>query len=128
MDISLHDIVASYNDRSPLELAYTIPALWYVDARVAELERQNVFGRTWQVVARADQLQSPGRYVTTDLAGEPLVIVRGNDQQLRAFYNVCRAPRRCGRDGGARHGEHPSLSLSRLELRSRWLTEGRAGV
>ena len=61
-----------------------------MDARVAELERQNVFGRTWQVVARADQVQQPGQYVTSDLAGEPLVVVRGNDHQLRAFYNVCR--------------------------------------
>ena len=90
MDPSLHDILASYNDRSPLDQAYTIPASWYVDERVAELERQNVFGRTWQVVARADQLQQPGQYVTSDLAGEPLVIVRGGDRQLRAFYNVCR--------------------------------------
>ena len=90
MDPSLHDILASYNDRSPLDQAYTIPASWYVDARVAQLEGQNVFGRTWQVVARADQLQQPGQYVTSDLAGEPLVIVRSNDHQLRAFYNVCR--------------------------------------
>jgi choline monooxygenase len=90
MDPSLHDILASYNDRSPLDQAYTIPASWYVDARVAELERQNVFGRTWQVVARVDQVQQPGQYVTNDLAGEPLAVVRGSDQQLRAFYNVCR--------------------------------------
>src|ERR1039458_5669722 len=90
MDTSLHDILASYNDRSPLEQAHTIPASWYVDARVAELERQNVFGRTGQVVARVDQVQRPGQYVTADLVGEPLVVVRGNDRQLRAFYNVCR--------------------------------------
>ena len=40
MDSSLHDILASYDDRSPLDHAYTIPASWYVDARVAELERR----------------------------------------------------------------------------------------
>ena len=90
MDPSLHDILASYDERSPLEQAYTIPASWYVDARVAELERQRVFGRTWQVVGRTDQVQQAGQYVTTDLAGEPIVVVRGNDQQLRGFYNVCR--------------------------------------
>ncbi len=90
MDSSLHEILFSYNDQAPLEQAWTIPAAWYVDARVADLERRNVFSRTWQVVARADQLQQPGQYVTTDLAGEPLVIVRGSDRQLRAFYNVCR--------------------------------------
>ena len=83
MDPSLHDILASYDERSPLEQAYTIPASWYVDARVAELERQRVFGRTWQVVGRTDQVQQAGQFVTADLAGEPLVIVRGNDEQLR---------------------------------------------
>jgi len=90
MDSSLRDIVASYNDRNPLEHASTIPAPWYVDGRIAELERQNVFGRTWQVVARVDQLRQPGQFVTAELAGEPLVIVRGSNGQLRAFYNVCR--------------------------------------
>ncbi len=49
-----------------------------------------VFGRTWQVVARADQLKTAGQFVTAELAGEPLLIVRGSDGQLRAFYNVCR--------------------------------------
>jgi choline monooxygenase len=87
---SLHDIVASYDDQAPLDHAYTIPASWYIDERLAELERQNVFGRTWQVVGRADQVLRPGDFVTAELAGEPLVVVRGSDQQLRAFYNVCR--------------------------------------
>jgi len=87
---SLRDVVRSYNDQDPLEQASTIPAAWYVDKEIAELERQAVFGRTWQVVARADQLQRPGQFVTAELADEPLVIVRGTDGQLRAFYNVCR--------------------------------------
>ena len=90
MDSSLHDILAAYDDQAPLEQACTIPASWYVDERIAELERQNVFGRTWQVVAGVDQLVRPGEFVTAELSGEPLVIVRGSDGQLRAFYNVCR--------------------------------------
>ena len=86
----LADLLAAYDEHSPLEHASTIPASWYVDGRIAELERENVFGRTWQVVARADQLQDAGAFVAAELAGEPLVIVRGADRQLRAFYNVCR--------------------------------------
>ncbi len=87
---SLRGIIASYDDQAPLERAQTIPASWYTDGRVAELEHKNVFGCTWQLVARADQLRRAGEFVTADLAGEPLVIVRGRDNQLRAFYNVCR--------------------------------------
>ncbi len=90
MDPSLNELLTLYNDEAPLEEAYTIPAPWYTDERVAELERQNVFGCSWQPVARTDQVSMPGQYVTVDLAGEPLLIVRGNDRKLRAFFNVCR--------------------------------------
>ena len=69
MHSPLHDILLSYNDQSPLEEAYTIPASWYVDERIAQLERQHVFGGTWQVVARVDQLQQPGQFVTTRARG-----------------------------------------------------------
>jgi choline monooxygenase len=75
----------------PLEQASTIPAAWYVDSRVWDLERRTVFGRTWQVVGRVDALINPGDFITCELpGGEPIVIVRGPDHALRAFYNVCR--------------------------------------
>jgi choline monooxygenase len=90
MELSLREILFSYNDQSPLAESYTIPAAWYIDKRIAQLERQYVFGGTWQVVARVDQLQRPGQFVTTQLASEPLVVVRSADGQLRTFYNVCR--------------------------------------
>jgi len=90
MRLPIEQILSSYNDRAPLSQASTIPASWYVDSRIAELERLNVFGRTWQLVGRTDQLQKPGEFVSTRLAGEPVVVVRGSDGTLRAFYNVCR--------------------------------------
>jgi choline monooxygenase len=90
MDSSIRDILASYDDQSSLDHASTIPASWYTHDGVANLERERVFGHTWQVVARADQVANVGQFVTTELAGEPLLIVRGNDNQLRAFFNVCR--------------------------------------
>jgi choline monooxygenase len=90
MEPSLREVLHSYNDQSPLAESYTIPAAWYVDERIASLERQRVFGGTWQVVARLDQVQRAGQFVTTQLAGEPLVVVRSTEGHLRAFYNVCR--------------------------------------
>jgi choline monooxygenase len=86
----LREILQSYNDQSSLNEAFTIPASWYVDERVAELERQYVFGSTWQVVARIDQTTTPGQFVTTQLVGEPLLIVRAEGDKLSAFFNVCR--------------------------------------
>jgi choline monooxygenase len=87
---SLKEIIESYNPNAPLAEAFTIPASWYVDSRVMELERQTVFAHSWQFAARADQVRKPGQYVTTEIAGEPVVIVRGSDQTLRGFFNVCR--------------------------------------
>src|SRR5260370_42001567 len=88
--MSVERIVASYNEAAPLTEASTIPAPWYADARIAELERQTVFSRTWQVMGRVDQVEKPGQFVSASVAGEPLVAVRGNDGVLRAFYNGCR--------------------------------------
>jgi choline monooxygenase len=90
MQSSIEQILSSYNDRAPLSQSETIPAAWYIDPRIAELERLNVFSKTWQLVARTDQFQSPGEFVATTVADEPVVIVRGHDGVLRAFYNVCR--------------------------------------
>lgn len=90
METSVEQILSSYDDRAVLSKASTLPAAWYTDCRIAEAERLNVFSKTWQLVARTDQLQNPGQFVATGLAGEPVVIVRGNDGELRAFYNVCR--------------------------------------
>jgi choline monooxygenase len=90
MQSSIEQILSTYDDRAPLAQASTIPAAWYVDARIAELERLSVFSRTWQLVARTEQVKSPGQFVSTVVAGEPIVVVRGNDGVLRAFYNVCR--------------------------------------
>jgi choline monooxygenase len=87
---SLQNIIEAYNARAPLAQAQTIPASWYTDARVAELEKQAVFGGTWQAIGRRDQVAEPGAFFTIELAGEPLVAARGADGALRAFYNVCR--------------------------------------
>jgi choline monooxygenase len=90
MERSVREVVDLYNPHDPLEEAWTIPAPWYFDEGIAELEGASVFGRTWQVLGRADQVRGNGQFFTADLAGEPLVVARGDDGQLRAFYNVCR--------------------------------------
>ncbi len=86
----LKEIVESYDAAAPLAEAWTIPAPWYVDPRVYDLERRTVFARTWQLVGRAEQVREPGQYVTAELAGEPVLVVRGGDGELRGFFNVCR--------------------------------------
>jgi len=87
---SVRDVLNLYNPADPLEKAYTIPAPWYFDKRIEELERNSVFAGNWQVVGRLDQVRERGEYFTSDVNGEPLIVVRSEDGILRAFYNVCR--------------------------------------
>lgn len=90
MELSLEEILNLYNPAAPLEEAFTILAEWYADPRMDDLERRAVFGRTWQLVGRAEQVAEPGQYITAEVAGEPIVVVRGQDGGLRGFFNVCR--------------------------------------
>jgi choline monooxygenase len=87
---SLDAVLAQFDADAPLARAHTIPAAWYTDPRIAALERRCVWGRSWQLVGRAAQLAEAGAYVTAEVAGEPIVVVRGADGALRAFFNVCR--------------------------------------
>ena len=90
MQRTVNDILSLYDPTAPLERASTIPAPWYRDPRIEDLERNSVFRAAWQVVGRLDQVRERGQFFTADVAGEPIVVVRGDDGQLRAFYNVCR--------------------------------------
>jgi len=95
VDTSLDELVAEFDPGLPLERARSLPSPWYVDPRVALLERERVFGASWQLVARADQLERPGDFVTTEVAGEPLLVLRDDAGELRAFFNVCRHRAAC---------------------------------
>jgi choline monooxygenase len=90
MDLRVAQILELYDADAPLAEASTIPAPWYIEPSIAQLERDGVFGTGWQAVGRLDQVAGTGDFFTTELAGEPLLVVRGADGVLRAFYNVCR--------------------------------------
>ena len=90
MAASVREIIESYNPDAPLAEACTPPASWYFDQRILELERKTVFSCSWQMVGRVEQIREPGQYITCEVAGEPILVVRGNDGVLRGFFNVCR--------------------------------------
>ncbi len=90
MKESLENIIDAYDPSAPLAEALTIPSAWYTDQRIFELEKQTVFSRSWHVAARTDQLCAPGNFVTSEIAGEPIVVIRGHDDVVRGFFNVCR--------------------------------------
>jgi choline monooxygenase len=68
--------------------AATIPSRLYIDPVYAALEDEKVFGRTWQLVGRTDQLGESGEYITAEIGNEAIVVVRDGDT-LRGFHNIC---------------------------------------
>ncbi len=88
-------------DIEPIERAHTVPAEWYFEERFWKLDREIVQG-SWQFVGHTSQLPDPGDYLTADVAGEPVIVVRDNDGALKAHFNVCKhrggplAMDRCG--------------------------------
>ena len=68
----------------------TLPYSWYTDDQILQRERALIFARSWQYAGRAAQVAEPGSFLATDAGGIPILVVRGDDGELRAFLNVCR--------------------------------------
>ena len=70
--------------------SYTLPSRLYLDESIYEQEKQKIFYCNWHYAGHLSQLNKPGDYLTATVADESIFIVRGQDQTLRGFYNVCR--------------------------------------
>ena len=70
--------------------SYTIPSSLYLDEKIYEQEKQNIFYCNWHYAGHASQLSKTGDYLTASVADERVFIVRCQDETLRGFYNVCR--------------------------------------
>ncbi len=91
----MHADPKQFDPAIPIERASTPPASWYTDSQFLGLERDRVFRRSWQPAARLEQLAAPGDYASGHLAGEPYVVLRNTQGELRAFFNVCRHHASC---------------------------------
>jgi Rieske 2Fe-2S family protein len=70
--------------------AKTLEARWYCSPEVFAAERERIFARDWVCAGRVEDVQRPGDFVLADVAGESLIVTRGDDERVRAFFNVCR--------------------------------------
>jgi phenylpropionate dioxygenase-like ring-hydroxylating dioxygenase large terminal subunit len=74
----------------PFAQAKAMPKSVYTSADFAKLEQDHIFAREWLCAGRADALPNPGDYLTMDISGEPIIILRDRDGTLRGLSNVCR--------------------------------------
>jgi Rieske 2Fe-2S family protein len=79
---------------------------FYCDAELFEREVRRLILRHWHCVGHHSQVREPGDFFTTSLCGEPLLIVRGQDREVRALLNVCRhrGSRVCTQESGHARG------------------------
>jgi len=74
----------------PIEQARGLPSAVYTDPAVFELERREIFSKSWTAIGFATDVPDKGSAMPMSLAGIPLMMVRGRDDELRVFHNVCR--------------------------------------
>lgn len=77
------------NTSVPFERARAMPVEVYTSQSFVEQELNHIFRKDWYCVGRADALANPGDYVSAELAGQPIVVLRDRDGALRALSNVC---------------------------------------
>ncbi|MBX2991826.1 MAG: Rieske (2Fe-2S) protein [Bacteroidetes bacterium] len=86
----LPPITAADLEISPLARAETIPSAWYTDPAFHDFDKHAVFNHTWHNIGHVSRLENAGNYIIGTAAGNPVLVVRGQAETLRAFYNVCR--------------------------------------
>lgn len=66
-----------------------VPKDAYLSPDFALREREALWPRTWQVACRTEELKNVGSYVTYEICGQSVIVVRDTPETLRAYHNVC---------------------------------------
>lgn len=73
----------------PFERARSMPRSVYTSPEFLKVEIEQIFSKEWLCAGRASKLAKAGDYITMEIAGYPIIVVRDRDKTLRAMSNVC---------------------------------------
>lgn len=76
--------------RKPFKDALTLPGEMYCDEKIFQEEKKHIFSGMWLSVGRCEDLVDPGSYFTWNMDNERVLVIKGKDNKIRAFFNVCR--------------------------------------
>ncbi len=69
--------------------SYTMPARFYVSPEIHHMEKEAIFYKTWHYAGHVSQVAEQRSYFTTTIHDQNIFVTRGQDDVIRAFYNVC---------------------------------------
>jgi Rieske 2Fe-2S family protein len=72
------------------EQGYSLDQRFYTDPAIFELELERIITRNWILAGHQSELPEPGDFKVLNVANESAIIVRGSDETLKGFANVCR--------------------------------------
>ncbi len=82
--MSNEKVIPAHWDRSGL------PGWAYFSEDLFNLEQEVLFRQHWQLVGHINGISEVGKYITLDIANERALVIRGSDNKVRAFHNMCR--------------------------------------
>ena len=68
----------------------SINKVCYIDPQFLKVEQAQIFRKSWQFVCHEEKLNDVGSYVTVNIQGQSIVVIRADNGELKAFYNVCK--------------------------------------
>ncbi len=74
----------------PREQSQSLPPGAYIDPAFLDFEASEIFRKEWISLAHISQLPNPGDFIKVDVCGEPMLVTRGKDQQIKVLSRVCR--------------------------------------
>lgn len=98
------DVAGMLADRIP---GRPLQSPFYTSREVFDLDLSVIFGRHWLFAANEAEIPEPGDYLTVEFGAYSVIIVRDDDEQVRAWHNVCR-------HRGARILDQPAGSVANI--------------
>lgn len=90
-----------------IDSGFLLPTQWYADPAIFQAERERIHHRSWHFATHTGDLRNSGDVYVRNIAGVPILLVRGADGATRGFLNICR------------HRGHPVVVQSGNETRLR---------
>lgn len=82
--------IIRFDPTLPIEEAVTPSYTWYTDPNILESEYKEIFEKSWLPLGRLDQVRNIGDYFTGNIVGNPFLVVKDEENNLRGWHNVCR--------------------------------------